>query len=227
MTTESELQPKPRVYAIGSEYCIGVNNCKNYINSGIAGYCSVSFGGTCIHIEGPCYIGDNPKPCDWQGPQCIGFSNCKNFLEYGETCNSRADGGVCRHRSGPTWKKKMMDYQNIKSSEATPTETKCGYESLLGVLNEAYEQVAFGKGKERHANGKPFEQQRMIVIDRAVGGGFCRGQAIKKIEESQGQDVDGAVVNLLGAINYIAGEIIRRREGVQDGSGGPNDSQEA
>lgn len=33
-----------------------------------------------------------------------------------------------------------------------------GYEKLSNVLGAAYHQAAGGKGKERHARGKPFDK---------------------------------------------------------------------
>jgi hypothetical protein len=86
------------------------------------------------------------------------------------------------------------------------------YNSLGSVLFDALGQAALGKGKERHASGEPFLNQPICEIDRWVHSGFCRGQAIKKILESQRLDTKAAEHELLGAINYLAAEILRRRE---------------
>lgn len=91
---------------------------------------------------------------------------------------------------------------------ATPFFQVSGYETFADVLQRAYEQAACGKGRDRHADELPFHEQPMQRIEALVGGGFCAGQAIKKIQESGRLDRDAAVRELLGAINYIAGNII-------------------
>lgn len=82
------------------------------------------------------------------------------------------------------------------------------YSELDDVLCRAYEQASGGKGHERHATDKAFEDQPMQLIQQLVGEGFALGQAIKKIQESTRMEKDAAVRELLGAINYIAGAII-------------------
>jgi hypothetical protein len=82
------------------------------------------------------------------------------------------------------------------------------YEPLERVLNGAYAQAAFGKGKERHANEKPFLQQPLMEIVRSHGIGFATGQAAKKGQEAIGMisrgENDAAKKELLGAIVYLA-----------------------
>ena len=91
-----------------------------------------------------------------------------------------------------------------------------GYSKLLGVLGEAYQQAASGTGQERHANGKPFDRQPIAEVSRIVGPGFALGQAMKKAGEASGMaargEVDKAVHECLGAINYLAAAIIVLRE---------------
>lgn len=82
------------------------------------------------------------------------------------------------------------------------------YASLQLVLDQAFNQAAFGKGAERHAKDLPFEQQPMQTLMGLYGIGFALGQAGKKMEEAQRMEVEPAVRELLGAINYIAGVII-------------------
>ena len=88
------------------------------------------------------------------------------------------------------------------------TERVEGYDCLGDVLARAYEQAAVGKGAERHASGKPFDDQPMQHLIELYGIGFALGQAGKKMQEAQRMDKDAAVRELLGAINYIAGTII-------------------
>lgn len=87
-------------------------------------------------------------------------------------------------------------------------KTDPNYEELARVLNTAYQQAANGKGKERHAEGEPFEEQIICEVARRVGLGYTSGQAVKKIYESKRLPKDAAIAELLGAINYIAANII-------------------
>ncbi len=89
------------------------------------------------------------------------------------------------------------------------SDTVPGYGLLAAVLQRAYEQAAIGKGKERHANGKPFHEQPMQDLIRLHGLGFATGQASKKASEALGlPGADRQVAELLGAIVYLAGAVI-------------------
>lgn len=83
-----------------------------------------------------------------------------------------------------------------------------GYESLARILKLAYDQSARGKGKERHANAKPFDRQPIMEIARMVGMGYQAGQIMKKVQEAKGMENRGqreaAKAELLGAIVYSA-----------------------
>lgn len=87
-----------------------------------------------------------------------------------------------------------------------------GYEKLATVLARAFDQAANGKGKERHADDKPFHEQPMQLIADKRGIGFILGQADKKSEEAQGMlnrgQKEACVKELLGAIVYLAGAVI-------------------
>ena len=83
-----------------------------------------------------------------------------------------------------------------------------GYYSLAAILQRAFDQASKGKGKERHANELPFDQQPMQTIARAHGVGFLTGQASKKAEEAHGLPHGAKVAELLGAINYLAGAVL-------------------
>lgn len=91
-----------------------------------------------------------------------------------------------------------------------------GYASLKRVLRAAYEQAAFGKGRERHANDKPFDCQPIMEIGRMVGTGYQLGQAMKKAQEAGGMSRkgrhDAAKAELLGAINYLAAAYLQIEE---------------
>lgn len=86
------------------------------------------------------------------------------------------------------------------------------YKALYDVLERAYGRAASSKGKERHANGKPFTEQPILTIPAIVGPGFNLGQAIKKIDESQRMDTPAAVKELLDAIVYLASVVIFREQ---------------
>lgn len=83
-----------------------------------------------------------------------------------------------------------------------------GYHALERVLRAAYDQSAYGKGKERHANEKAFDRQPIMEIGRMVGPGFATGQVMKKVQEASGMiqraELDRAQAELLGAIVYAA-----------------------
>jgi len=88
-------------------------------------------------------------------------------------------------------------------------ETASGYESLEQILSMALHQASEGKGRDRHANGMPFERQRMQQICDAQGHvGFCVGQVVKKTLEAEPLDAEEAASDILGAINYLAGMLI-------------------
>jgi len=90
------------------------------------------------------------------------------------------------------------------------------YAALWSVLRLAYEQSSSGKGKDRHANGKPFLRQPIMEIGRMVGIGYQLGQAMKKAQEAGGMASRGKIVaaqaELLGAINYLAAAHIQLGE---------------
>jgi len=101
------------------------------------------------------------------------------------------------------------------SNSPSPPATN-GYGDLRAILDEAYAQSAYGKGKERHANDLPWEQQPILTIARAAGVGFPVGQALKKLQEAVGMlnrgKPDAAVQEMLGAIVYAAAAIRYVRE---------------
>jgi hypothetical protein len=85
------------------------------------------------------------------------------------------------------------------------------YAELDRVLREARDQASDGKGHERHATpGEAFEDQQIVQLAEWMGnGGFPIGQACKKAIESTRLPYEGARRELLGAIVYLAAEVIR------------------
>lgn len=91
------------------------------------------------------------------------------------------------------------------------------FESLHGVLEKAISQASEGKGHERHDYGERFEEQVICWLTRK-GLNFTEGQAAKKIIEGArlrpggAEGLRRAIYDQLGAINYIAANIIVMKE---------------
>lgn len=92
-------------------------------------------------------------------------------------------------------------------------KTAKGYEKLVDVFQAAHDQAAYGKGKERHANNLPFDEQRMQSISNLLlSPGGMAFQVVKKMTEGlEFEDHDRREAELLGAINYLAGIVIYHR----------------
>jgi hypothetical protein len=88
------------------------------------------------------------------------------------------------------------------------------YAPLRRVLDLAVMQAAYGKGAERHGQGRPFGEQPMLEISRMLGCSpiGCMYQAIKKTQEASRMGPDAAKRELLGAINYLAGAYLLLEE---------------
>ncbi|HAR39463.1 MAG TPA: hypothetical protein DCS09_13320 [Porphyromonadaceae bacterium] len=88
-----------------------------------------------------------------------------------------------------------------------------GYEPLAAVLQEALDHSQSGKGAKCHANGKPFLEQPIMTGAREAGEGGLVFQSRKKILEAFNcTDDKRAISDMLGAINYVAAQVILRRE---------------
>lgn len=94
-----------------------------------------------------------------------------------------------------------------------------GYEDLARILDRAYDQSARGKGRERHANDKPFRQQPIMEIARMVGLGGHAYQICKKTQEAVGManrgDSAAAIAEFYGAIVYSAAAVLLIEETMQ------------
>lgn len=85
-----------------------------------------------------------------------------------------------------------------------------GYDELAIILRDAFKQASEGKGRERHANDLPFDQQPMQTLsdmfDSDKGMAF---QAVKKLREGLDMpEYDRMERELLGSIVYTAGIIL-------------------
>ena len=97
------------------------------------------------------------------------------------------------------------------SFDADPIFAQEGYQPLARALAAAYAQSAHGKGKERHANSKPFDEQPIMEIVRLFGQAGIVGHAyqiIKKAQEAGNMalrgNTDAARAEFLGVIVYAA-----------------------
>lgn len=97
------------------------------------------------------------------------------------------------------------------------------YWKLEEVLDSAVTQASHGKGKERHANDdENFEDQQICEVTRRLSNHVAGGplfQAVKKCYESGRLPLDRGIVELRGAINYIAAAIIVMEEEMQKKEG--------
>ena len=83
------------------------------------------------------------------------------------------------------------------------------YSELRRVYEDAIAHAESGKGRERHSNGKPFEQQRGVQIAEQIGSNHGPiFQAMKKASESVRLTREHARAELLGAINYLAMAVV-------------------
>ena len=117
----------------------------------------------------------------------------------------------------------MREGETMDASPEGPNEDEIleseAYDLLRFVLEQAYDQAAKGKGKERHANGRSFNEQPMQKLIDIYGLGFSLGQAGKKAQEAMRMEYPAARRELLGAIVYIAGSIVALDRAHSDGEG--------
>ena len=115
------------------------------------------------------------------------------------------------------WVRKTRGLTPPAEDAVAAGDTGDAYGALRGILDEAYNQSAKGKGLERHGNGRAWTEQPILAITRDTGIGFPTGQAIKKVTEAVGMlgrgEGDAAARELLGAIVYTAAAIHFIREG--------------
>lgn len=85
------------------------------------------------------------------------------------------------------------------------------YKILQDTFDKAFLQASKGKGKERHANNEPFDEQPILWIEEKFNS-FQLGQAVKKIYESQRLPTERAVNELYGAMVYLAARVLYLRK---------------
>lgn len=114
-------------------------------------------------------------------------------------------------------KQKIDEYLKRTREIAQMKKDDDGYDSLRAIYAMALEQAQGGKGKERHANGLPFDQQPICQGGRRFGPGCLIYQAWKKAHETpallkMGNGKERAIRELLGVINYAAAAVIVLQE---------------
>ncbi len=129
---------------------------------------------------------------------------------HGEQTTHYADGRVDLESALSTSYDAIAELGIVEAVEkATGLSSIRDYQALAGVLQDAHDHAANGKGHDRHgSDGKPFENQPSMEIARMVGTGYPIGQAMKKCAEASRMETNGkpdaAIAELLGAINYLA-----------------------
>jgi hypothetical protein len=93
---------------------------------------------------------------------------------------------------------------------------EAGYEELARILEQAYNQSAKGKGKQRHANNLPFKEQPIMKIGRMSGIGGHVYQIMKKAQEAGNMHKRGeheaAIAEFYGVIVYAAAAVLLTEE---------------
>ena len=82
-----------------------------------------------------------------------------------------------------------------------------GYEDFHRILGEAYSRATAGKGRERHAAGRPFNEQPIMTIGKRRLG-FLLGQVEKKLDEADRMPHDRARNEYLDCIVYMAAAVL-------------------
>ena len=104
---------------------------------------------------------------------------------------------------------KMTD-KAVRGSDTPSVPSTINCDKLVDVFAKAYKQVAYGKGRERHAmENCSFEDQQIVMLgvwQNSIDGAVFQG--IKKALEAKRLPKDRAQAELLGAINYLAAAYI-------------------
>jgi len=127
-------------------------------------------------------------------------------------------GVVVGVRDGTVWYIAHMDgvkYGCMPS--VVMAERHDAYASLRTILDEALSRASEGKGKDRHANGNPFDEQPIVALNLTLssqdGPLF---QIMKKCQEASKFYASGererAENELLDCIVYAAGAVITGRK---------------
>jgi hypothetical protein len=89
------------------------------------------------------------------------------------------------------------------------------YLALREVFNAAADRASVGKGRERHANGEPFERQTIVKVLQTHGEHAWDGQVVKKMLEADRLSPEAGDNELLDCLVYLAARVVARRLGRQ------------
>lgn len=146
-------------------------------------------------------------------PRC---SHDVPFNQVCEECNKATKGDFSFQRPFKKCNEELRNAMPPPGPMVVP-----GYQELARVLTDAFDQSARGKGKERHANNRPFTDQPIMQIVRMVGTGGHAYQIMKKTQEAQSMvergEHDRAIHEMRGAIVYAAAMILAIEELKNDG----------
>ena len=115
-------------------------------------------------------------------------------------------------------KKVLREHERMKAeTDALGAFVDPKYQPLADVLRMALDQAQNGKGRDRHADDRPFLEQPILNIARMLDGvGGHAYQIAKKAQEATRmarRDQDGAAINeFLGVIVYASAAVILIRE---------------
>lgn len=149
-------------------------------------------------------------------------SESKWLASVGGECHQFMDSG--RYLNGgkaPSYDNDPRDIVQLFTpppvATANPLTSEPPYSSLAGILQMALDQAASGKGRERHSDDKPFLEQPIMEIARMLNGtGGHAYQIMKKAQEANRmvarEQLNAAVAEYLGVINYAAAAILLIRE---------------
>ena len=144
----------------------------------------------------------------------------KFFTDEGKNANIEAGGVIPKGENKiKYWPIRDAD---VKEHKMLVDDGKDPYYVLQYELQSAFRQASEGKGKERHATGESFEQQKIVTIGRWVAGSpaaGCLQQVIKKTAEAARLDHEAAIRELDGAIVYACAAKILLREAIDRASG--------
>jgi hypothetical protein len=114
---------------------------------------------------------------------------------------------------------KFVNFVKVDTIEDWDLTIDDDYYELESTLDDAYAQAASGKGKERHANDNPYEDQVICQVQRLLKdhpfGGHAYQVIKKTIEAGRLYNLgrkDEAYEEILGAINYNCATGILMRE---------------
>ena len=105
-------------------------------------------------------------------------------------------------------KKEAEKYEEQVDQAKEEVKAPNPYQSLITVLNQAYLRAAQGKGKDRHANHKPFLEQPIITEGEHFYIIGNLQQIRKKCLEVLRLDQPAARNELLDVIVYAAASVL-------------------